>query len=169
MPIETFCCLQLPAKRACSADGHFTHITQTSFGRIRIPRIPPSGNHHGCLRRSEGTRYHPRSPLKKTVCGTCGTVHSGWYDRKVRRVRDLSCADTRMYLDIEVRRVQCRSGAVEKSGVRPPVRGGWSKRSRQRSSRNASTVGTPRRVLLSWYPGGGIPPLRQGPWTLSCA
>jgi len=36
-------------------------------------------------------------------------VHSGWYDRKVRRVRDLSCADTRIYLDIEVRRVQCRS------------------------------------------------------------
>jgi transposase len=36
-------------------------------------------------------------------------VHSGWYDRKVRRVRDLSCADTRIYLDIEVRRVHCRS------------------------------------------------------------
>ncbi|MFZ3014355.1 MAG: glycosyltransferase [Nitrospira sp.] len=54
-------------------------------------------------------------------------------------------------------------GAVEKSGVRPPVRGGWPKRSRQRSSRNASTVGTPRRVLLSWYPGGGVPPVRQGP------
>jgi len=101
--------LQLPAKVACSADGHFTQITQASLGRIRIPRIPPGGNNHGCLRRSEGTRYHPRSPLKKTVCGTCGKVHSGWYDRKVRRVRDLSCADTRIYLDIEVRRVQCRS------------------------------------------------------------
>lgn len=37
-------------------------------------------------------------------------MHSGWYDRKVRRVRDLSCADTRIDLDIEVRRVQCRSG-----------------------------------------------------------
>ena len=36
-------------------------------------------------------------------------MHSGWYDRKVRRVRDLSCADTRIYLDIEVRRVHCRS------------------------------------------------------------
>jgi transposase len=39
-------------------------------------------------------------------------VHSGWYDRKVRRVRDLSCADTRMDLDIAVRRVQCRSGGT---------------------------------------------------------
>ena len=26
----------------------------------------------------------------------------------MRRVRDLSCADTRIYLDIEVRRVRCR-------------------------------------------------------------
>ena len=32
----------------------------------------------------------------------------GWYDRRTRRVRDLACADTRIYLDIEVRRVYCR-------------------------------------------------------------
>ena len=32
----------------------------------------------------------------------------GWYDRKVRRVRDLSCGDTRIYLELEVRRVECR-------------------------------------------------------------
>src|SRR4051812_41575900 len=32
----------------------------------------------------------------------------GWYDRKVRRVRDLSCGDTRVFLDVEVRRVDCR-------------------------------------------------------------
>ena len=32
----------------------------------------------------------------------------GWYDRKVRRVRDLSCGDTRIYLELEVRRVGCR-------------------------------------------------------------
>jgi len=35
-------------------------------------------------------------------------VHSGWYDRRVRRVRDLSCGDLRIYLEVEVRRVQCR-------------------------------------------------------------
>jgi transposase len=35
-------------------------------------------------------------------------VHSGWYDRKVRRVRDLSCGDTRVFLEFEVRRVFCR-------------------------------------------------------------
>jgi len=32
----------------------------------------------------------------------------GWYDRKVRRVRDLSCGDTRIYLELEVRRVTKR-------------------------------------------------------------
>jgi transposase len=32
----------------------------------------------------------------------------GWYDRKVRRIRDLSCGDTRAYLEVEVRRVACR-------------------------------------------------------------
>ena len=32
----------------------------------------------------------------------------GWYDRKVRRVRDLSCGDTRILLELEVRRVDCR-------------------------------------------------------------
>jgi len=33
----------------------------------------------------------------------------GWYDRRVRKARDLSCGDTRIYLEFEVRRVRCRS------------------------------------------------------------
>ena len=36
-------------------------------------------------------------------------MHRAFYDRKVRRVRDLSCGDRRIYLDVEVRRVCCRS------------------------------------------------------------
>jgi hypothetical protein len=32
----------------------------------------------------------------------------GWYDRRLRRVRDLSCGDTRVYLELEVRRLDCR-------------------------------------------------------------
>ena len=36
-------------------------------------------------------------------------MHSGWYDRRTRRVRDLSCGDTRIFLEIEVRRVPCKS------------------------------------------------------------
>lgn len=41
-------------------------------------------------------------------------MHRGWYDRKTRRVRDKSCGDARVYLEVEVRRVSCRScGAVK--------------------------------------------------------
>ena len=32
----------------------------------------------------------------------------GWYDRKVRHVRDLSCGDKRIFLELEVRRIDCR-------------------------------------------------------------
>ena len=39
----------------------------------------------------------------------CGTVHYGWYDRSRRRARDLSNGDTRIYLEFEVRRLDCRS------------------------------------------------------------
>jgi transposase len=36
-------------------------------------------------------------------------VRRTFYDRKIRRVRDLSCGDRRIYLDVEIRRVFCRS------------------------------------------------------------
>jgi transposase len=35
-------------------------------------------------------------------------VHRTFYDRKIRRVRDLCCGDMRVYLDVEIRRVDCR-------------------------------------------------------------
>ena len=38
----------------------------------------------------------------------CGLVHHSFYDRKIRRVRDLSCGDVRIYLEVEIRRVYCR-------------------------------------------------------------
>jgi transposase len=42
-------------------------------------------------------------------------VHHTWYDRRQRRVRDLPCADYRIYLDLEVRRVDCRKcGSVKR-------------------------------------------------------
>lgn len=41
-----------------------------------------------------------------------------FYDRKIRRARDLSCGDTRVYLEIEVRRVQCQTcGKVKQEKV----------------------------------------------------
>ena len=36
-----------------------------------------------------------------------GKVHRTFYDRKNKRVRDLSCGNRRVYLDLEIRRVFC--------------------------------------------------------------
>jgi transposase len=45
----------------------------------------------------------------------CGRRQSGFYDRSVRRVRDLACGGMRIFLEIEVRRVACRRcGAVKR-------------------------------------------------------
>jgi transposase len=44
----------------------------------------------------------------KTACGTCGHSQRGWYDRTIRQVRDLPCGDTRIYLALEIRRVECK-------------------------------------------------------------
>src|SRR6266581_4146786 len=52
--------------------------------------------------------FRAQPTLKKTARGCCGRGQMGWYGRKVRRVRDLSCGDTRIYLELEVRRVECR-------------------------------------------------------------
>jgi len=35
-------------------------------------------------------------------------VHRSYYDKKVRKIRDLSCGDARIYLGVELRRVDCR-------------------------------------------------------------
>jgi transposase len=52
---------------------------------------------------------------KKTVCGCCGRVQKGWYDRRKRWVRDLPSGGYRMVLELEVRRVGCRTcGTVKR-------------------------------------------------------
>ena len=43
------------------------------------------------------------------MCGACGHVRRSWYDRRTRRVRDLPCGEMRIYLDLEIRRVDCKS------------------------------------------------------------
>jgi transposase len=89
--------------------GYLIEASAAAVGRIRLPRI--SSDEHGArhLRRPQGAHHPPRTTLKKTTCGCCGRVQSGWYDRKVRRTRDLSCGDMRIYLEFEVRRLLCRS------------------------------------------------------------
>jgi transposase len=41
------------------------------------------------------------------VCGTCGQVHWTYYDKRLRRARDLSCGDKRVYVVYPLRRVEC--------------------------------------------------------------
>jgi transposase len=53
------------------------------------------------------------------VCGTCGQTHRTFYDRKPRRVRDLFCGDTRVYLEVELRRVRCRNCGTVKQEKLP--------------------------------------------------
>ncbi|MBE7547922.1 MAG: ISL3 family transposase [Planctomycetia bacterium] len=52
-----------------------------------------------------GNKAYPTG--KKTVCGNCGKVYRTIYDRKNRRVRDLSSGNRRVYLELEIRRVFC--------------------------------------------------------------
>jgi transposase len=77
-------------------------------GRIQVSGL--STGWHGARRvwRFQGAHHQAQPTVKKTLCGACGTKHSGWYDRTTRRARDLSCGDTRIYLEFQVRRVSCR-------------------------------------------------------------
>ena len=48
----------------------------------------------------------------------CGQRHRGFYDQKLRWVGDLTCGDTRIYLELALRRVQCRRcGTVKQEGL----------------------------------------------------
>jgi transposase len=55
-----------------------------------------------------GGGHHTPPPPKKTRCGVCGRGCRTFYDQRPRRVRDISCGDRRVYLDLSVRRVECR-------------------------------------------------------------
>ena len=84
----------------------------------RFPGFTPRDDIHGIF----GDPLARVIPLvrhsKKTVCKDCGRVHTSWYDRTTRRVRDLSCADTRIYLEFEVRRLRCPcTGKVRREGL----------------------------------------------------
>jgi hypothetical protein len=84
-------------------------------GRIHVPRLSAGRDGAGRLWRPQGAHPQAHTALKKTLCRSCGCLHKGWYDRTVRRVRDLSCGDTRIYLEFDVRRVLCElSGKVKR-------------------------------------------------------
>ena len=79
------------------------------LGHVFISWISRAADGARDFRRSASAHRHAKTALKKTTCGCCGRVQAGWYDRKIRQVRDLSCGDTWIYLELEVRRLDCRS------------------------------------------------------------
>jgi transposase len=61
-----------------------------------------------------GGGHHAPPPPKKTRCGVCQRADRTFYDQRPRRVRDISCGDRRVYLELSVRRVHCsRCGGVK--------------------------------------------------------
>jgi hypothetical protein len=74
----------------------------------RLPGFHPSVSVRG-LFGDPRARVIALPDAQKTTCGDCGRTQSGWYDRKLRRVRDLPCGGTRIYLELAIRRVDCRS------------------------------------------------------------
>jgi transposase len=93
---------------ASEMDGRTGKTKAATVGCVLLPRFSAGIDGVRRFRRSESARDRAQAALKKTACGCCGRVQMGCYDRKVRRVRDLSCGDTRIYLEVEVRRLGCR-------------------------------------------------------------
>ena len=55
-----------------------------------------------------------RPASKKTArCGGCGKRTDRIYDKRWRRARDLGCGDREVYLDFEIRRVNCKTCGVK--------------------------------------------------------
>ena len=78
------------------------------MGRLLLSGLFPRAHFGRHLRGSSIPNHWSHPEGKKTVCGACGLVHHAFYDRKTCKVRDLSCADLRIYLGVEIRRVACR-------------------------------------------------------------
>jgi transposase len=98
-------------------DGKNIETSSTALGYVFIRGISRGAGGARGLRRSEGSHRHFETAVKKTACGCCGRVQMGWYDRKIRQVRDLFCGDTRILLELEVRRIDCRSCGKVKQRV----------------------------------------------------
>src|ERR1700730_11694762 len=99
-------------------DGRIGEATAAAAGWIFVRGLSSESDRTWCIRGAGCADRAPRSALKKTVCDCCGRVQTGWYDRRVRQVRDLSSAGFRIVLEFEVRRVACRRcGAVKREGL----------------------------------------------------
>ncbi|MGZ6203254.1 MAG: ISL3 family transposase [Thermodesulfobacteriota bacterium] len=88
------------------------------MGRLSLSELFPRAQFVRHLWGSPSPNHWSHPEGEKTVCGTCGLVHHAFYDRKTCKVRDLPCADLRIYLEVEIRRVACRRcGKVKQEKV----------------------------------------------------
>lgn len=90
------------------------------------------------------------------MCGVCGTSHRAFYDQKRRLVRDLSCGDTRVYLELEVRRLRCQTCGKVKREALPFLADNpfYTKRFAfyvGRRCRSSSTQAVARELRLDWH------------------
>ena len=84
----------------------------------RFPGFVPLAQVRGLFGDPHAVVITLRAPPKKTACGVCGQEYYSHYDKRTRRVRDLSCGDKRVYLTFRLRRVQCsRCGGVKNEGL----------------------------------------------------
>jgi transposase len=98
-----------PCDLASEVDGENGETMSATLGCILLPGFSAGTDGARHFRRSESAGDRAQSAVKKTVCGCCGRSQKGWYDHKICRVRDLSCGDTRIFLELEVRRLDCRN------------------------------------------------------------
>ena len=61
-------------------DGRIREAPTASVGRIFVCRISYEADRAWCFRQTGRTDFQPRPALKKTICGCCGQVQSGWYE-----------------------------------------------------------------------------------------
>ena len=106
--------------------GYFSEAKAAAVDAYAFPGFRPQPTVRGVFGDPKARVVTLVRRSKKRSAAAVGESHSGWYDRRTRRVRDLSCGDTRIYLEFEVRRVQCRAlrqGEARAAGVsgRQPV------------------------------------------------
>ncbi len=99
---------------------------------------------------------------QKTVCGSCGRAERTWYDRQTRRVRDLPSGDLRIYLEFDLRRINCRRyGACSGSGST-----GWRTiRTTPSDSRSLSASSVGARRSTKWRRTSASTGTRSRRWT----
>ena len=99
---------------ASGVDGGFIEATAASVGWIFIRRLSAQAAVRGVFGAPDVVIVRLDRRSKKRFAGAVAGAE-GWYDRRLRQVRDLPSAGFRVVLELEVRRVDCRRcGSVKR-------------------------------------------------------